>query len=195
MRAHVFLLIGILGVFAISACQEMDRPILDTPEARFFATFEQGDHLALMHHALAPGTGDPDSFDLSDRSTQRNLSELGRKQAIAVGERFRQHGINHAEVYTSQWFRCRETAELLDLGKVTELPQINSFFGRPAQKPSQLAALDRWLAEANLTEPTIFVTHQVVITALSGIFPRSGEIILVKRSQDGWTVVDRLKTD
>ena len=35
----------------------------------------------LMRHATAPGTGDPPDLRLGDCTTQRNLSEEGRKQA------------------------------------------------------------------------------------------------------------------
>ena len=37
------------------------------------------------------------------------------------------------------------------------------------------------------------VTHQVNITALTGVYPRSGEVIVVQR--DGFTVLGRLTAD
>ena len=40
-----------------------------------------GEYVILLRHALAPGFGDPNSFDVSDCSSQRNLSEQGRRQA------------------------------------------------------------------------------------------------------------------
>ena len=197
MTMKTFLLIpcSLAIALLLTACGQSDRPAADSPEAAFFATFKQGEHLALMRHALAPGTGDPANFDLADRSTQRNLSAVGEAQAVAIGERFRANGVKQATVYTSQWFRCKETAELLNIGAVQELPEINSFFrSSRAAREAQLAALDTWLAKADLSNPTVFVTHQVVVTALSDIFPDSGEIILIKRAGDGWEVVDRLKT-
>ncbi|MGA0332884.1 MAG: hypothetical protein ACO3N7_03855 [Kiritimatiellia bacterium] len=33
--------------------------------------------------------------------------------------------------------------------------------------------------------PVLLVTHQVVITALTGVFPASGEMILVRHLTDG----------
>jgi hypothetical protein len=32
---------------------------------------------------------------------------------------------------------------------------------------------------------TVLVTHQVVVTALSGFFPRSGEIVVAEAQDDG----------
>ena len=42
-------------------------------------------YVLLMRHALAPGNGDPENFTLGDCSTQRNLSEEGRKDAQDIG--------------------------------------------------------------------------------------------------------------
>ena len=38
-----------------------------------------------MRHALAPGTGDPKKFSISDCTTQRNLDDTGRAQARTIG--------------------------------------------------------------------------------------------------------------
>ena len=92
-----------------------------------------------MRHATAPGTGDPAEFQLDDCATQRNLSAVGREQARATGARLRAAGITSAEVYSSQWCRCLETARLLGLGEVLELPALNSFFGERARAAEQSA--------------------------------------------------------
>ena len=81
----------------------------------------------LMRHALAPGMGDPQNFDVNDCKTQRLLSEEGRNQARMVGEKYRQSGLKSARVKSSQWCRCKETARLLNLGVVEEII-INSIF-------------------------------------------------------------------
>ena len=73
--------------------------------------------------------GDPEKFALGDCSTQRNLSAAGRAQARAIGGQLKAHGIGQAWVFSSQWCRCLETAELLGLGPVEERAELNSFFG------------------------------------------------------------------
>jgi hypothetical protein len=45
--------------------------------------------IVLLRHANAPGVGDPPGFQLDDCSTQRNLDDVGRAQARALGARFR----------------------------------------------------------------------------------------------------------
>ena len=44
------------------------------PLTNFWSTLKSDNHLVLIRHALAPGFGDPDYFDVEDCKTQRNLS-------------------------------------------------------------------------------------------------------------------------
>jgi phosphohistidine phosphatase SixA len=136
-----------------------------------------------MRHALAPGTGDPASFTIGDCSTQRNLSDKGRTQSRAIGESFRKNGLHKAEVYSSQWCRCLETAELLALGPVQELKILNSFFARYERRDEQTAGLRNWLGEKEIRTPLILVTHQVNITAFTDVFPSSGEMVVVRKDE------------
>lgn len=147
---------------------------------------DDGGYVVMLRHALAPGVGDPENFRLGDCATQRNLSEEGRAQARRLGERLRAHGIDEADVYSSQWCRCLETAELLDVGPVEELPALNSFFGRPADRKPNLEALRTFLAE--LPEdgpPVILVTHQVTISAVAGHGAVSGEAVVLEADGTG----------
>ena len=41
-------------------------------------------NVIFMRHALAPGFGDPEDFNVADCSTQRNLNEKGRAQALST---------------------------------------------------------------------------------------------------------------
>jgi len=85
-----------------------------------WASVTDGSAVVLMRHALAPGGGDPVGFKLRDCSTQRNLSDQGRAQAVNIGNTLRQNGINSPMVLSSQWCRCLETARLLDMGEPVE---------------------------------------------------------------------------
>ncbi|NNE22866.1 MAG: histidine phosphatase family protein [Rhizobiales bacterium] len=139
----------------------------------------------MMRHTLAPGTGDPDGFDVNECSTQRNLSDDGRRQAVQAGAWLRKNGIERAAVFSSAWCRCLDTARLLDVGPVELLAPLNSFFGNREQREPQMAALRDWLAGYTLEMPLILVTHQVNITALTGAFARSGDMLVVRRGPDG----------
>ena len=153
-------------------------------------------HVALIRHSIAPGNGDPSAFELDDCRTQRNLSEEGRIQAKLIGERFRSNGIARARTLSSQWCRCRETAELLDLGTVEDLPILNSFFQSFMDRDRQTQELVDWLLSQTLKEPLLLVTHQVNITALTNVYPSSGEIVVIHRSDKGKiSVVGSLNID
>lgn len=145
-----------------------------------WSALRQGGHIALVRHATAPGTGDPAGFRLEDCATQRNLSPAGRAQAKAIGANLRWHGVHVDRVYSSQWCRCLETARLLGLGEVVPLPSLNSFFERFEREAPQMAELRAWLADQPRQGALVLVTHQVVITALTGVVPRSGEIVVAR---------------
>ncbi|MBC7281878.1 histidine phosphatase family protein [Hoeflea sp.] len=146
--------------------------------ANDWAALDQPGAVAIMRHALAPGTGDPAGFDLGDCSTQRNLNEAGREQARSIGDAFRARGIVFDHVFTGQWCRTRETAQLLKLGPVTEVPALNSFFGDVSTRDSQTEATRALIAE----QPGLvfLVSHQVNISALTGEFTRSGEVLVIR---------------
>lgn len=185
IAALAILLPGLLpGLLAGAA--RADNPA-DGPLERLRA----GGHALMLRHALAPGTGDPAGFRLDDCATQRTLDAAGRDQARAIGKALRAAGITRAAVFSSQWCRCLETAELLELGPVTELPALNSFFGpNRDRRPARMAALRAFLAERPVDgPPVVLVTHQVTITALTGDFARSGEGRLLRLDGTGTPAV------
>ena len=148
-----------------------------------------GKAFAIMRHALAPGFSDPAGFDVDDCSTQRNLSDEGRDQARAIGATFRKGGISEANVFSSAWCRCLETARLLGLGPVAKLPPLNSFFEARERRDAQTAALRDWLMDYKQEEPLVLVTHQVNITALTGSYTSSGETVIARIDENGRVAV------
>ena len=54
---------------------------------------KSGGNIIFIRHAIAPGNGDPDNFDLKDCSTQRNLSKNGIEQSKKIGEFFKDNKI------------------------------------------------------------------------------------------------------
>jgi hypothetical protein len=77
-----------------------------------------------------------------------------------------------------------ETARLLDLGEPVALPLLNSFFTEMGQKEEQTSLLRQWLLEQDLARPIVLVTHQVNITALTGVYPGSGELVILQRTAE-----------
>jgi phosphohistidine phosphatase SixA len=156
-----------------------------------------GGLVLMIRHATAPGTGDPGNFRIGDCTTQRNLNDQGRDQARHIGQWLRDRGIDSARVYSSQWCRCLETAEGINLGPVVELPALNSFFERPRDREPNLAALRAFLSKQPVDGKLIvLVTHFVTISGITGEGVSSGEgVVLQLKSDGGFDVVGRLGFD
>lgn len=155
-----------------------------------------GGVVLLIRHASAPGTGDPPGFRLDDCATQRNLSDAGRVEARQLGERLKKLGVWNAEVLTSQWCRCRETARLA-FGEARDWPALNSFFANRATQDAQVKEVLARIAKVKHGDrPLVLVTHQVVVTAVSGVFPQSGEVVAVVPAHGGGVrVIGSLRPD
>jgi len=157
-------------------------------EAAWQALAEGG--IVLFRHALAPGGGDPPGMRLGECGTQRNLNEEGRAQARRIGAAFRDRGITVGAVRASGWCRAMETAELAFPGRVVAEPAFNSFFSARQEAETRTAAARQLISGWDGPGALFVATHQVNITALTGIFPASGEGIVLRR--DG-TVVGRIR--
>ena len=153
---------------------------------RLIAQMKSGGHFLMIRHAQAPGSGDPENFKIGDCSTQRNLDDRGRDQARAIGDWLRRGGIKKARIYSSQWCRCLDTANLMNLGPVTPLPALNSFYDRPQDREPNLRELRLFLSkQKSHDELLILVTHFVTISAISGKAVSSGEGVVLRMEEKG----------
>ncbi|RYX90079.1 MAG: histidine phosphatase family protein [Comamonadaceae bacterium] len=132
----------------------------------------------LRHAQTEPGVGDPPGFRLDQCATQRNLSDAGRAQSRRIGLWFSSRGLVPAAVRSSEWCRCKDTAELA-FGRFEVLPALSSTFagqGDERQSTPQLRALAGKVAAGRFE---VWVTHQVNITALTGDVPAMGEAYIL----------------
>lgn len=149
-----------------------------------WAALKAGGAIALVRHAEAPGTGDPPGWRLDDCSTQRNLSERGRADARALGERLRAARVPTPKVLSSPWCRCLDTARLMDVGTAQVEPAFSNAFVLSDQRDA-LAAGGRKVLQAWRGPGTLLVvTHGSNIVALTGHSPASGEVVVVTVGAD-----------
>lgn len=141
------------------------------------------DNVILMRHALAPGVGDPAQFQIDDCTTQRNLSQEGIEQARDIGQSLIAKGLVPTKIYTSPWCRCIDTAQALDLGPYEIHPGLSSFFEGHVDRDETLRLLRAELQNIGQDELVLFVTHQVVIQAMTGRYVKSGEYLIVDSTQ------------
>jgi phosphohistidine phosphatase SixA len=140
---------------------------------------EDGGKLIFIRHAYAPGNGDPAGFNLNDCSTQRNLSEDGRKQAQRIGEFFTKNKIEIDKVLSSEWCRCKETAKIAFKNYSTN-SFLNSFYSSKfsKNKDKQVKAFNYYIKNLESKKNLIFVTHYVFISEVLNYGPSSGEIVV-----------------
>lgn len=152
----------------------------------------------LLRHAYAPGGGDPENFDVNDCSTQRNLNDQGRAQARDIGRQLKALGLAPTAVWSSQWCRSFETAELMDVGKVQPLPALNSFFQNRSAGPGQMRDLRAFLKSLDPKGgPYVMSSHQVVVSAIANTWVNSGDGVwleLTGNPDEPWRVFPA-KTD
>ena len=140
-----------------------------------------GGVLLIRHASTEPGLGDPQGFKLGQCGTQRNLSDAGRAEARAIGEWFRRQGLRPQAVFSSQWCRCQDTARLA-LGQSQDWPALNSTFAGQGEAYRQLLELRERLNRLPAGHLEVWVTHQVIMTALTQAYPAMGEGFLIDRS-------------
>ena len=83
-------------------------------------------------------------------------------------------GVSIDKIYSSEWCRCIETANLMNLGKVRTFSGLNSFFEDHYDREETLRKLMHKLKGLNKNDRVLMVTHQVVISAITGINVGSG---------------------
>ncbi len=152
----------------------------------------EGGHVLLIRHAATEaGTGDPPGFKLEDCASQRNLSEAGREEARKLGRVLKWRAINVAEVRSSRWCRCLDTAQLA-FGFAEPWEVLNSLYndpGREARLVKEVAAL---AATVKPPRNVALVTHNFNIRALTGVSPATAEIIVVESEAGKLKLVGRL---
>ena len=145
---------------------------------------KEGNKIILIRHSIAPGSGDPSNFNINDCRTQRNLSKEGVKQSKKIGKLFKKNQIKIDQVLSSQWCRCKDTARYA-FKNYKEFSALNSTFQPPHDKNAKKQIkelrdfIQKWIGnDSNL----VLVTHYVIITAITDVAPRSGEIVIIDKN-------------
>ena len=143
-------------------------------------------YVLLLRHSLAPGVGDPENFKLGDCSTQRNLSQEGRDDAAEIGAWIKQQKVKIYRVESSRWCRARQTAKLLDIGKVKLNKNLDSLFRESnlESHPQTLKTKEQILNHRDKSGLLVLVGHYVNIAALVGVGVDSGEGVIVKANKN-----------
>ena len=146
---------------------------------KILKSLKEGKKLIFIRHAIAPGNGDPNNFDINDCSTQRNLDEKGIEESKKIGLFFKNNKIKIDKVLSSQWCRCKDTAKYAFKNFET-FDALNSFYDEKfaANEAKQIKDLKNYIKNWNSDKNLVLVTHFVVISSILNTGSSSGEIII-----------------
>ena len=151
----------------------------------------EGKKLIFIRHAIAPGNGDPDNFNIEDCSTQRNLDSSGIEQSKKIGLFFKNNNIKIDKILSSEWCRCKDTANYA-FGNFRTFDALNSFYDErfASNETKQIKDLKQYVKNWDSDKNLIFVTHYVVISSILSTASSSGELII---SDKHFSIIGRKK--
>tara|TARA_A100000164_G_scaffold244906_1_gene217774 strand:+ start:52 stop:603 length:552 start_codon:yes stop_codon:yes gene_type:complete len=146
---------------------------------RILNSLKEGKKLIFIRHAIAPGNGDPNNFNIKDCSTQRNLNKNGIKQSKKIGLFFKKNKIKIDKILSSEWCRCIDTAKYA-FENFETFDALNSFYDEKfaANETRQINDLKKYIKNWDSDKNLVFVTHYVVISSILNTGSSSGEIII-----------------
>jgi len=164
----------------------------DSNEA--WAALVKGGHVAVIRHGNAPPGygGDPPGFRFDDCKTQRNLDDMGREQARALGEAFRKHGVRADRIMASPVCRCQETGQLMAVGSVETSWDLLPDTG---PSPVRFLALKEMVSSWRGPGTLVLVTHALTVNPLAGFLPSQAETVVLQPAPDnprGGSLVGRI---
>jgi len=181
---------ALLALAAGALCALIGLPGAAFASDELWALLKGGGQVILMRHAITtPGVGDPPGMRLDDCSTQRNLTDEGRRHARQAGEALRARGVPVDRVVASPWCRCVETARLA-FGTAETSPALGNLYGNSKNSAPQVRAMQALIAERRGAGNLILVSHGSTISALTGEYLDTAEMLVVT-PQDGGRLVSR----
>ena len=178
------LTILLIGLFNINTNAFSNDKILDS--------LKEGKKLVFIRHAIAPGNGDPNNFDINDCSTQRNLDKNGILQSKKIGLFFKKNKIKIDKVLSSEWCRCKDTAKYA-FHNFETFDSLNSFYDDKfaANEAKQIKNLKKYIKNWHGDKNLVLVTHFVVILSILNKSSSSGEIII---SDKNYNIIGSIDT-
>lgn len=169
--------------------------------ARLLDALRSGGLVIFIRHAeTEKDFADQVTAVMGDCSTQRTLSEAGWQQARAIGAAFERLRIPVGKVYSSEYCRAWQTADLA-LGRYQKTPDLNF---EPAEEytDEQIAAMRGRMTPYLVARPdeglnTVLVGHDDPFEAATGIYPEPMGVAFVVEPDGagGFTVLAAVAAD
>lgn len=181
-----------------------DPGIPDTANAKASAglvsALRQGGLVIYFRHADTGPAYQEQGVDLKRCDTQRNLNDKGRDEAKQIGAQFKRLGIPVGDVLSSEFCRCRETAELA-FGHYQVDSLLTGVSRSPEAAPKReraIAGLKKMLATLPpAAANTVLISHGYNLWDTEGFhLGTQGEAAIYKPDgKGGYALVARLTPD
>ena len=170
-------------------------------DKKLLRKLQQGGLVIYMRHATTEkdyaDQADP-NLDLNDPSTQRMLSEQGIEEATNIGAGFKANDILIGKVYSSQYQRAKDTADLA-FGKYKEDSKLN-FLPFEDYTDEQLDIYHDRVAPMLAKKPknskknTVIVGHDDPFEGTTNIYPDpQGTSYIIDPNSDNYEILAQLK--
>jgi broad specificity phosphatase PhoE len=143
-------------------------------DAELAAALQRGGNVIYFRHAdTGPAYPEPPTMDLKRCETQRNLNDAGRAEAVEIGRQFRRLGVAVGAVLSSEFCRCKETAELA-FGRYETAPSLTGVARGPEFAQARQSASEGLRALLSTPPPagknTVLVSHGFNLIDLEGLY-------------------------
>jgi phosphohistidine phosphatase SixA len=146
----------------------------------------QGGYVLLMRHTSSPeARPDKAAADPENTNLERQLDQVGRDTARAMGEAMKKLAIPIGDVLSSPTYRARETVRLASFGRPQAVPELGDG-GQSMQRIAEAPA--EWLRK-RVGEPPRGGTDTVMVTHMPNIVAAFGQA--ATGAADGETLVFR----
>lgn len=179
INATLFLVSGFFGWLSPAHAQKQ------LADAELITSLKKGGHVIYIRHAATDvSKTDQNREDLSDWTKQRNLSDKGRKEAVAIGLAFRALAIPVADVIASPYCRCIETGKLA-FGKTQIAKNLAFSVGEDKNIAEHLAkALKVMLGTKPAGQTnTVLISHSGNLQDAANMFPKPEGVTMIFKPQ------------
>jgi phosphohistidine phosphatase SixA len=197
-RARILAWLGWTLVSVVCAASASAQSLAERELAR---ALREGGYVIYFRHAdTGPAYVEPPTVDLARCETQRNLDDTGRAQAAEIGRQFRRLGVPVGPVLSSEFCRCRDTAQLA-FGRY-EIAHTLTGVRRDPEHAQARQEASRGLRMLLSTPPpagqnTVLVSHGFNLIDLEGLYLSvQGEAAIYRPGgAGGYSLVARVLPD
>lgn len=190
----------LLALLALAGCGGAAGPEEAAPAGpqALVEELQRGGHVLYLRHAATDLTEqDVAGAPLADCGRQRNLTAAGREQARTIGRALRELGITVAEVVSSEYCRCLETARLA-FGRAKPEPLLSGLPGSGEEGYDERVAALRGL----LSEPPPAGANRLVVRHVKNLeaaakveVDEGGTAVFEPLGADGFRLARRLPAE